>query len=78
MIWIKIGKELITSDEVRELASLLDIQEACPFKSTELTIHGNHADIDVKVDEMGDIELTRWCGNKEIDHEQLKKELGIK
>ena len=57
MILVKINKTL-TLDELEELVILTKTQETTDrYENTELHISGEKADIEVKIDEMGDIEL---------------------
>lgn len=57
MILVKINKT-VTLDELEELVTLTKMQETTDrFKNTEIHINGDKAEIDVKVNKMGDIEL---------------------
>lgn len=57
MVLVKINKT-ITLNELEELVMLTKTQETTDgFKNTELHIRGEKADIEVKINEMGDIEL---------------------
>ena len=57
MILVKINKA-VTIDELEELVILAKSQDKTDrYENTELTIYGDKAVIDVKIDDMGDIEL---------------------
>ena len=57
MILIKINKT-VTSDELEELVILAKSQDKTDrYENTELHIKGDKAEINVKIDDMGDIEL---------------------
>ena len=57
MILIKINKT-VTLDELEELVILAKSQDKTDsYKNTELYINGDKAEINVKIDDIGDIEL---------------------
>jgi hypothetical protein len=57
MILVKINKTL-TLDELEELVILTKMQETTDrYENTEIHIYGDKAEIDVKINECGDIEL---------------------
>ena len=57
MILVKINKT-ITLDELEELVRLTKFQETTDrYENTELHINGDKAEIEVKINKMGDIEL---------------------
>ena len=57
MILVKINK-IITLDELKELVALAEAQDKTDrYEDTELHIYGDNAEINVKIDNMGDIEL---------------------
>ena len=62
MILVKINKT-ITLAELEELVRLTKIQETIDrYENTELHINGDKAEIEVKINKMGDIELL-WLKN---------------
>ena len=57
MILVKINKT-VTIEELEELITLAKNQDTTDrYENTELHILGDKAEIDVKIDDMGDIEL---------------------
>ena len=57
MILVKINKT-VTIDELEELVTLAKVQETTDkYRDTEISIRGDKAEIDVKINKMGDIEL---------------------
>ena len=57
MILVKINKTVTLSD-LEELIKLVKMQETTDrFKNTELHINGDKSEINVKINNMGDIEV---------------------
>ena len=57
MVLVKINKT-ITLDELEELIRLVKFQKTTDrYENTELHINGDKAEIEVKINKMGDIEL---------------------
>ena len=57
MILVKINKT-VTLEELEELVKLTKMQETTDrFENTELHINGDKSEIDVKINNMGDIEV---------------------
>lgn len=56
MVNVNFKKTSYTSDELREVMQLIEIQESNErYENVELSIDGNFAKIEVEFDDMGDI-----------------------
>ena len=57
MVTVKVGR-YVEQEEWLEIGNLVERQRSCdPYKSTQLSIKGDYANIDVFIDDCGDIEL---------------------